>query len=170
MIVAATATVGSIRRRQQDFLADPRSVLDRPVLAETADPLVAAFVIAYDEAAEALGECTPDSPRCAARALSAAYAAEYAASQADQHARWLARNGIYPHLRVPLDVRELDLIEEARASLGLAAHARSGAAAAKHCLRAAQLTEHVGIEVPDLLVPAWQALLDEAAAVPAALT
>lgn len=128
--IMVAATVGSIRRRQQDFLADPRSVLDRPVLAETADPLVAAFVVAYDAAVEALGECTPDSPRRAAWAPSAAHAAEYAASQADQHARWLARHGVYPHLRVPLDVRGLDLIEEARASLELAAHARSGAVAA----------------------------------------
>ena len=63
-----------------------RSVLDRPVLADTTDPVVAAFVVAYDEAVETLGECTPDHPRCAARALSAAHAAEYAAFLADQHA------------------------------------------------------------------------------------
>ena len=57
--VAARAVVGSIRRRQRDFLADPRSVLDRPVLADTADPVVAVFVVGYDEAVETLGECTP---------------------------------------------------------------------------------------------------------------
>ena len=87
MIVAETAVVASIRRRQRDFLADPRSVLDRPVLADTTDPVVAALVAAYDEAVETLGECTPSHPRCAARALSAAHAAEYAASLADQQAR-----------------------------------------------------------------------------------
>jgi len=59
MIVAATAVVASIRRRQRDFLADPRSVLDCPVLADTTDPVVAALVAAYDEAVETLGECTP---------------------------------------------------------------------------------------------------------------
>ena len=170
MIVAARVTVGSIRRRRQDFLADPRSVLERPALAETADPLVAAFVLAYDEAAEALAECTPDSLRSAARALSAAHAAEYAAHQADQHARWLARHGIYPHMRVPLDVRGLDPIKEARASLELAAHCPSRAAATPHCLRATRLAEQVGIVVPDLLVPAWQGLLDEATALASALT
>jgi hypothetical protein len=90
--------------------------------------------------------------------------------QADQHARRLARHGIYPHLRLPLDVRGLDLIEEARASLAVATHAWSGAAAARHGHRAAQLAEQVGIEVPDLLVPAWQALLDEPAAIAPALT
>ena len=82
MIVAATAVVASIRRRQRDFLADPRSVLDRPVLADTTDPVVAAFVAAYDEAVETLGECTPSHPRSAARALCAAHAAEYAVSLA----------------------------------------------------------------------------------------
>lgn len=82
MTVAATAVIDVIRRRQRDFLADPRSVLDRPVLADTTDPVVAAFVVAYDEAVETLGECTPDHPRCAARALSAAHTAEYAASLA----------------------------------------------------------------------------------------
>ena len=101
MTVAATAVIDAIRRRQRDFLADPRSILDRPVLADTTDPVVAAFVVAYDEAVETLGECTPDHPRCAARALSAAHAAEYAASLADQHARRLARHGIYPNLRGP---------------------------------------------------------------------
>ena len=120
MIVAATAVVASIRRRQRDFLADPRSVLDRPVLADTTDPVVAAFVAAYDEA---LGECTPSHPRSAAPALCAAHAAEYAASLADQHARRSARRGIYPHLHAPLDVRGLDLVEEARANLELATHA-----------------------------------------------
>jgi hypothetical protein len=84
------------------------------VLADTTDPVVAAFVVAYEEAVETLGEGTPDHPRCAARPLSAAHAAEYAASLADQHARRLARHGIYPNLRGPLDGRGLDLIEEAR--------------------------------------------------------
>ena len=60
--VAATAVIDAIRCRQRDFLADPRSVLDRPVLADTKDPVVAAFVVAYDEAVETLGECTPDHP------------------------------------------------------------------------------------------------------------
>jgi hypothetical protein len=170
MTVAARAVVGSIRRRQRDFLADPRSVLDRPVLADTTDPVVAAFVVAYDEAVETLGECTPDHPRCAARALSAAHAAEYAASLADQHARRLARHGIYPHLRGPLDVRGLDLVEEARASLEFAAHAWPASAATRHCRRAAQLAEEVGIAVPDLLIPAWQALLDEPETAAAALS
>jgi hypothetical protein len=101
MTVAATAVIDAIRRRQRDFLADPRSVLDRPVLADTMDPVVAAFVVACDEAVETLGECTPDHPRCAARALSAAHVAEYAASLADQHARRLARRGVYPNLRGP---------------------------------------------------------------------
>jgi hypothetical protein len=59
MTVAARAVVGSIRRRQRDFLADPRSVLDRPVLADTTDPVVAAFVVAYDEAVETLGGVLP---------------------------------------------------------------------------------------------------------------
>lgn len=122
-----------------------RSVLDRPVLADTTDPVVAAFAVAYDEAVETLGECTPSHPRCAARALSAAHAAEYAASLADQHARRLARHGIYPHLRGPLDGRGLDLIEEARTSLELAAHAWPAQAATRHCYRAAQLAEEVGI-------------------------
>lgn len=138
-----------------------RSVLDRPVLADTTDPVVAAFAVAYDEAVETLGACTPDHPRCAARALSAAHAAEYAASLADQHARRSARRGIYPHLHAPLDVRGLDLVREARASLELATHAWPASAATRHCHRAAQLTEELGIGVPDLLIPAWQALLDE---------
>src|SRR5690242_9252728 len=90
MTVAARAVVGSIRRGRRDFLADPRSVLDRPMLADGTDPIVSAFVVAYDEAVETLRECTQDHPRCAARALSAAHAAEYAASLADQHARRLA--------------------------------------------------------------------------------
>ena len=141
MIVAETAVVASVWRRQRDFLADPRSVLDRPVLADTTDPVVAAFVAAYDEAVETLGECTPSHPRCAARALSAAHAAEYAASLADQHPRRSARRGIYPHLHAPLDVRGLDLVEEARASLELATHAWPASAATRHCHRAAQLTE-----------------------------
>jgi len=105
MIVAATAVVASIRRRQRDFLADPRSVLDCPVLADTTDPVVAALVAAYDEAVETLGECTPRHPRCAARALCAAHAAEYAVSLADQRAHRSARRGIYPPLHAPLDVR-----------------------------------------------------------------
>jgi hypothetical protein len=71
------------------------------MLADTTDPVVAAFVVAYDEAVETLGECTPDHPRCAVRALSAAHAAEYPVSLADQHARRLARHGIYPNLRGP---------------------------------------------------------------------
>ena len=61
-------------------------------------------------------------------------------------------------------------IEEARASLELAAHAWPASAATRHCHRAAQLTEEVGIRVPDLLIPAWQALLDEPATVAAALS
>jgi hypothetical protein len=85
MTVAARDVVGSIRHRRCHFLADPRSVLDCPVLADTTDPVVVAFVVAYDEAVEALRQCTPDDPRGAARALAAAYAAEYAASFADQH-------------------------------------------------------------------------------------
>jgi hypothetical protein len=62
MTVAARAVVGSIRRRQRDFLADPRSVMDRPVLADTTDPVVAAFVVAYDEAVETLEELRSRSP------------------------------------------------------------------------------------------------------------
>jgi hypothetical protein len=155
--VAATAVIASIRRRQRDFLADPRSVLDCPVLADTTDPVVAALVAAYDEAVETLGECTPRHPRCAARALCAAHAAEYAVSLADQRAHRSATRGIYPHLHAPLDVRGLDLVEEARASLELATHAWPASAATRHCHRAAQLTEELGIGVPDLLIPAWQA-------------
>jgi len=94
MIVAATAVVASIRRRQRDFLADPPSVLDRHVLADTTDPVVAAFVAAYDEAVETLGECTPSHPTSAARSLCAAHAAEYAASLTDQHAHRSARRDI----------------------------------------------------------------------------
>jgi hypothetical protein len=56
----------------------------------------------------------------------------------------------------------LDLIEEARASLELAAHAWSAQAAVRHCHRAAQLAEEVGIMMPSLLTPAWQALLGRA--------
>ena len=59
MTVAATAVIDAIRRRQHDFLADPPSVLDRPVLADTTDPVVAAFVVAYDEAVETLGGVLP---------------------------------------------------------------------------------------------------------------
>jgi hypothetical protein len=55
----------------------------------------------------------------------------------------------------------LDLIEEARTSLELAAHAWPAQAATRHCYRAAQLAEEVGIRVPALLTPAWQALRDE---------
>ncbi len=170
MTVTARAVVDSIRRARRDFLADPRSALDRPALADATDPVVAAFVAAYDEAVDTLGECTQDHPRCAARALSAAYAAEYAASLADQHARQLARQGSYPHLRAPLDVRGLNLVAQARASLELAAHAWPASAATRHCRRAAQLAQDVGIEVPELLIPVWQALLDEPASVAAALS
>src|SRR5262245_17530828 len=170
MTVAANAVVGSIRRGRRDFLADPRSVLDRPVLADATDPVVSAFVVAYDKAVQTLGKCNQDHPRCAARALSAAHAAEYAASLADQHARRLARHGIYPHLRAPLDVRGLDLVAQARASLELAAHVWPASAATRHCRRAAQLAQDVGIGVPDLLIPAWRALLDEPESVAAALS
>ena len=82
--VAARAVVGSIRRRQRDFLADPRSVLDRPVLADTADPVVAVFVVGIRRGGRDAGGVYSHHPRCAARALSAAHAAEYAASLADQ--------------------------------------------------------------------------------------
>ena len=79
-------------------------------------------------------------------------------------------DAIYPHLHAPLDVRGLDLVEEARASLELATHAWPASAATRHCHRAAQLTEELGIGVPGLLIPAWQALLDEPATVAAALS
>jgi hypothetical protein len=46
----------------------------------------------------------------------------------------------------------MDLIKEARAGLGLAAHARPASAASRHCHRAAQVAETVDIEVPDLLI------------------
>jgi hypothetical protein len=52
----------------------------------------------------------------------------------------------------------------------LATHAWPASAATRHCHRAAQLTEELGIGVPDLLTPAWQALLDEPATVAAALS
>jgi hypothetical protein len=64
-------------------------------------------------------------------------------------------------MRGPLDGRGLDLIEEARASLELAARAWPASAATRHCHRAAQLAEEVGIRVPVLLTPAWQAFLDK---------
>lgn len=160
MTVAATAVIDVIRRRQRDFLADPRSVLDRPVLAHTTDPVVARSSSRTTKRSRRWGSCTPDHPRCAARALSAAHAAEYAASLAVQHARRLARHGIYPHLRGPLDGRGSDLIEEARANLELAARAWPAQAATRHRHRAAQLAEEVGIRVPVLLTPAWQALPD----------
>jgi hypothetical protein len=103
--------------------------------------------------------------------LSAAHAAEYAASLEDQHARRSARPGIYPHLHAPMDVRGLDLVEEARASLELATHAWPASAATRHCHRARpQAHRGAGYRVPDLLIPAWQALPDEPATVAAALS
>ena len=161
MTVAATAVIDAIRRRQRDFLADPRSVLDRPVLADTTDPVVAAFVVAYDEAVETLGECTPTTRGALHGALSAAHAAEYAASLADQHARRLARHGIYPNLRGHPGRAWVGPDRGSSHQSGTR-RARLASAGGDPALpRAAQLAEEVGIRVPDLLTPAWQALLDE---------
>jgi hypothetical protein len=165
MTSAATATVARIRRRYREFLTDSRSLLDRPALAECSEQLVSQFVGAYDNAVEALGQCTPThSTRQAARALATAHAAEYAAALADQHVRRMARHGIYPYRTGPMDARGLDQVEEAHASLELAAQTPSPALAASHRRRAAELTAATGIGVPDLLAPAWHALLDEPAA------
>ena len=98
-------------------------MLDRPGLADTSDPVVAEFVTSYD--AEAMGECIGPEPGSALRALAAPLSAEYAASLADQHVRRLTRHGIYPDFKAPLDVRGLDRIKEARASLELAADAQT---------------------------------------------
>ena len=161
MTVAATAVIDAIPRRQRDFLADPRSVLDRPVLADTTDPVVAAFVVAYDEAVETLAKCTPDHPRCAARALSAAHAAEYAASLADQHARRLARHGIYPNLRGPLDGRGVGPDRGSSHQSGTC-RARLASAGGDPALLPRGTARRGGRhQVPDLLTPAWQALLNE---------
>jgi len=122
------------------------------MLTDTTDPLVAAFVVADDKAVQTVGECTPDCPRYAARTFSTAHAAEYAASLTDRQTRRLATQRAYPHLHGPLDGRGMDLVEEARASLELAAHARLASAASRHCPRAAQVAETVGIEVADLLI------------------
>ena len=164
MTRAATAAVDRIRRRYREFLTDSSSLLDRPALADRSEQLVSQFIDAFDNAVEALGQCTPAHPRQAARALATAHAAEYAAALADQHARRMARHGIYPYRTGPLDARGLDQVEEARASLELAAQTPSPALAASHRRRAAELTAATGTGVPDLLAPAWHALLDEPAA------
>ena len=161
MTVAATAVIDAIRRRQRDFLADPRSVLDRPVLADTTDPVVAAFVVAYDEAVETLGECTPDHPRCAARG-----AFRRSCSGIRCVPCRSARPPVGQTWHLPESART-----PGRAWVGPdrgSSHqsgtrrARLASAGGDPALpRAAQLAEEVGIRVPDLLTPAWQALLDE---------
>ena len=171
MIVAATAVVASIRRRQRDFLADPRSVLDRPVLADTTDPVVAAFVAAYDEAVETLGECTPrltrgvPRGRCPPLMQRNTLRPLQISTPAGRPDAASTRTCTHPWMCVGWTS-----FEEARASLELATHAWPASAATRHCHRAAQLTEELGIGVPDLLIPAWQALLDEPATVAAALS
>jgi hypothetical protein len=127
MTSAATATVARIRRRYREFLTDSRSLLDRPALADGSEQLVREFIDAFDNAVEALGECTyAYFTRQAARALATAHAAEYAAALADQHARRMARHGIYPYRTAPLDARGLDQVEEARESLELVADTVAG--------------------------------------------
>ncbi|GAB4897869.1 hypothetical protein MAHJHV34_49770 [Mycobacterium avium subsp. hominissuis] len=159
MTAQAAATLAGIRRRRREYLSDPRSALDRPALADSCEPPMRRLADAYDEAIEALRGVARADTRGAARALAAAHAAEYAASLADQHARQLARHGSYPGGQ-RLNARQLDRIEEARASLELAEQAPTPAIAAQHRRRAYELVETVGIQIPVLLQPAWRALLD----------
>lgn len=159
MTAQAAATLAAIRQRRRDYLSDPRSVLERPALADSCEPAMRRLADAYDDAIEALRGAARADTGQAARALAAAHAAEYAASLADQHARQLAHHGSYPG-RQHLGARQLDRIQEARASLELAEHAPTPAITAQHRRRAHQLVETVGIQIPPLLQPAWQALLD----------
>ncbi|WP_116377684.1 hypothetical protein [Mycobacterium sp. MFM001] len=159
MTVQAAATLAEIRRLRREYLSDPRSVLERPALADSGEAAMRRLADAYDDAIEALRAAARAHTRRAARALAAAHAAEYAATLADQHARQLARHGSYPGGQ-RLSARQRDRIEEARASLELAEHAPTPAIADQHRRRAHELVETVGIQIPPLLQPAWRALLD----------
>ncbi|WP_152967058.1 hypothetical protein [Mycobacterium heckeshornense] len=162
MTAQAAATLAEIRRRRREYLFDPRSVIERPALADSCDAATRRLAESYDEAIEALSAATRADTRRAAWALAAAHAAQYASTLADQHARQLARHGSYPGGQ-HLNARQLDRIEEARASLELAEHAPTPAIAAQHRRRAHELVEAVGIQIPPLLQPGWRALLDRPA-------
>ncbi|WP_066904271.1 hypothetical protein [Mycolicibacterium houstonense] len=161
MVLIAADTLARVRQRYQQFVGDPRSALDRPTLADSADRFARALAKAFDDAAEQLTKCSPADPAGAASALAAAQAAEYAFDLADQHARRAARHGLYPGGTPPLDARELDLIEEARASLELAAESTDAHIRRNHCLRAQALVASAGVVIPELLEPAWTAISDD---------
>jgi hypothetical protein len=68
------------------------------MLTDTTDPVLAAFVVAYDKAVQTVGECTPDCPRYAARTFSTVYPAEYAASHTDPAYLAIGQTTRLPHL------------------------------------------------------------------------
>ncbi|KWX20444.1 hypothetical protein AFM11_30130 [Mycolicibacterium wolinskyi] len=162
MAHTAAHTLARVRHRYQQFIGDPRSVLDRPALADTTDRFAQALADAFDHAVEALAACTSAAdPAAAAAALADAQAAEYALDLADQHARRKARHGLYPGATPPLYARKLDLIEEARASLELATQASDSQEARSHRRRAHTLIEAAQVDIPELLEPAWTTLTDD---------
>lgn len=161
MIRIAADTLARVQQRYQNFVHDPRSALDRPALADSADRFARALAEAFDDTAEQLAEYSFAEPSSAAAALASAQAAEYAFELADQHARRSARHGLYPGGTPPLDARELDLVEEARASLGLASQSTDAHLRRDYHLRARSLIASAGLVIPELLEPAWTAITDD---------
>jgi hypothetical protein len=157
MRLNAHRALADIALRLHVMLADARSVLDRPFLVDDHDPLTLAFTRALRDARAAIAQDPTCEPAAAAEALAAAEAARYAFALADDHARALARRGIYPG-GIVLDWRGRDHVEEARASLELACQAGRAGIGLGHQQRARTLVAAAGLRIPAPLRPTWQAL------------
>jgi hypothetical protein len=132
---AHAMTVDEIRRRQQRLPGRSTVGPGPPVLADTTDPVVAAFVDAYDEAVETLGSVLPTiRGGLHGRCPSLMQRNVLRPLQASTPAGW-------PDMASPCTCADpwmgvgLDRIEEARASLALAADAWPAQAATCHCRR-----------------------------------
>ena len=157
MRLNAHRALADITQRLHGMLADARSVLDRPFLVDDHDPMTLAFTRARRDAHAAIAQDPTSELAAAAEALAAAEEARYAFALADDHARALARRGIYPGGLV-LDWRGRDHVEEARASLELACQAGRADMGLAHQRRARTLVAATGLHIPAPLRPTWQAL------------
>lgn len=63
MAAGARDTLAHLRARRRAFLAYPRSVLERPLLADDTDPMMVAFLNAYHDAQPQVAACTPGITR-----------------------------------------------------------------------------------------------------------
>jgi hypothetical protein len=143
----AQRALADITQRLDGVLADPRSVLDRPLLVDDHDPVNFAFIRARRDAHTTIARADTSQLGAAAEALAAAEAARYAFALADDHARALACRGIYPG-GIVLDRPGRDHVAAPRASLELACQAGHPDVALAHQQRARDLVAAAGLLIP----------------------